>query len=71
MINVLSKKNLVPNFIIGEELVQVNSNPNINVKKPTINHHFIYIPSNDFRIHLSPWGVFSYLLMSNPTNKIF
>ena len=64
------KHNLIPPFILREAGVHVHSTPKIHAKEPTIEDHSIYFPSDDFRIPLSLWGVFSYFPTSRPDNKI-
>jgi hypothetical protein len=61
------KNNLIPPFIMREAGLHVETTPKIQATDPTIEHHSIYFPHDDFRIPLSLSGVFSYFPTTKPS----
>ena len=59
--------NLIPPFIMREAGIRVNDTPKIQVRDPTEEDHSIFSPSDNVRIPLSLWGVFSYFPSRMPT----
>ena len=51
--------NLIPPFIMQEAGIRVNDTPKIQVHDPTEEDHSLIFPSDNVRIPLSLWGVFS------------
>ena len=60
--------NLIPPFMIREMGVTVNDIPKIHKEDPTVDDHAITFFETGFRIPLSLWGIFSYILTSKPTH---
>jgi hypothetical protein len=61
------QNNLLPPFVMREAGIRVTDTPKIQTIEPTEEDHSIYFPETDFRIPLSLWGIFSYLVTSKPT----
>ena len=58
---------LIPPFILREAGITVNDTPKIHTDDPSVSDHCILFKSNDFKIHLSLHGVFSYFTTTKPT----
>jgi hypothetical protein len=56
------KDNLMPPFVMREAGIRVNATPKIQTIKPTEEDHLTCFSESDFRIPLSLWGMFSYIL---------
>ncbi len=63
------ENNLIPPFIMREAGLHVHDVPKIQVTEPTIEDHSISLPSEDLRIPLSLWGIFSYFPMYKPSRE--
>ena len=50
---------LIPPFIMRKSVIRVNHTPKIQVHDPTEEAHSLLFPSDNVRIPLSLWGVFS------------
>jgi hypothetical protein len=64
------QNNLIPPFMMREACLHARDIPKIQVDDPSIEDHSILFPdSNNFRIPLSLWEVFSYFPTSKPTAR--
>ena len=61
--------NLIPPFMLREVGIKVKDTPKIHCNDPTVRDHAIEFPETGFKIPLLLWGIFSYFLMSKPTEE--
>lgn len=59
--------NLIPPFIMREAGITVHDTPKIHVESPSVEDHSLFFPSEQLRIPLSLWGIFSYFPTRKPT----
>jgi len=61
--------NLILPFVMQEAGIRVNDTPRIQVHEPIEEDHSIFFPSDNVRIPLLLWGVFSYFPLRVPTRE--